>query len=265
MKKRIFWILGLLLIAPASSQAAFDLSILNASNLNNVLPDNVASAAIKTFGIYFAHRPYQGATSIYGRSTLDLNFEVTMVKISNELNDALTANGISSNTSSSTAALPIIKLNFRKAMSPAADLGFSGIYYQGQYAIGADLKFVLNNPEEGITTALRLGYSYATASILYLKSVTVLSPEFVMSRRIESAEPYLGLGGRYITGKISVPFDLPPAGAGTVEKGGTGYTAYAFTGVNFQILGSKGFRFGMEGTYDISGFSSIGTTFGIGF
>jgi hypothetical protein len=265
MKIFKFWIISFLLIAPVTSQAAFDLSILNASNLNNVLPDDVASAAIKTFGIYFTHRPYQGATSIYGRGSLEMNFEVTMVKISNELNDALIANGLSSNTSSETAALPILKLNFRKALSPGADLGFSGIYYQGQYAIGTDIKFVLSNPEEGITTALRLGYSYATASILYLKSVTVLSPEFVMSRRIESAEPYLGFGGRYITGTISVPFELPPAGAGTVEKGGTGFTAYAFTGVNFQILGPKGFRFGMEGTYDISGFSSIGTTFGIGF
>lgn len=262
--KRGLFILYFVLFAPAS-QAAFDLSILNADNLNEALPDDVAKAAVKTFGIFFVHRPYDGAVSMFNTNALDLKFEVTMMKVGSDINDALAANGLSTNTSASTVALPVAKVHLRKPLSPAADIGVSGIYYQGQYAIGTDIKFELNQPEEGINTALRLSYSYATATVLYLKSVTVLTSEFVMSRKLDFAEPYFCVGGRYITGTVSIPFDLTPLPVKVVEKTANAFTAYATTGVNFQILGPKGFRLGMEGTYDVSGFSSIGTMFGIGF
>ena len=261
----MFRALAFIFIGILPSLANAGLSILDANALNGAVPSNVASAAIKTFGIYFAHRPYNGASSMYDTNGLDFKIELTLVKIGSDLNDAMVANGQSSSSTANTLALPAAKIHFRKALSPTADIGVSGLYYMGQYAIGTDLKFVLSNPEEGITTALRFGYSYATATILYLKSVTVLSPEFVMSRKFDGAEPYLGLGGRYITGTISVPFHLPPVPDFNIPKSGSGYTAYAYTGVTFSILGPKGFRIGMEGAYDISGFSSLGMTFGVGF
>ncbi len=202
---------------------------------------------------------------MYNTNSLDFKIEVTLMKVGPGIFDALEANDLASTESSSTTALPMAKIHIRKPLSPTADMGLSGIFYQGQYAIGTDIKFELENPEEGINTALRIGYSYATASVMYLSSVHVISPEFVMSRKIDVCEPYFGVGVRYITGTVSVPFSLPPLPDFNVEKTGVGYTAYAYTGVNFQILGPKGFRLGMEGHYDISGFSSIGTTFGIGF
>lgn len=263
MKLRTLFLALSLLISP-EAKAAFNLSILDADSLGGALPDDVAAEAVKTFGIYFAHRPYDGATSMFNTNALDFKVEVSLVKIGQGIFDALEANDLASTESSSTSALPMAKIHLRKPLSPAADIGVSGIYYQGQYAIGTDIKFELANPEEGINTALRIGYSYATAEVMYLDKVHVFSPEFVMSRKISSSEPYIGFGARYITGTIAVPFSI--AGEDfTVSKTGVGYTAYAYTGVTFQILGPKGFRLGMEGHYDISGFSSIGTVFGIGF
>jgi hypothetical protein len=263
IRARITFLAFSLLLA-TNSKAAFNLNVLDASSLAGALPDDVAAEAVKTFGIYFAHRPYDGAVSMFNTNSLDFKVEVTLVKIGDGIFNALIANNLASTQSNSNSALPMAKIHLRKPLSPTADMGVSGIYYQGQYAIGTDLKFELDNPEEGINTALRIGYSYATAEAMYLDSVHAISPEFVISRKIETAEPYMGFGARYITGTVAVPFDI--AGSQfTVTKTGVGYTAYAYTGVNFQILGPKGFRLGMEGHYDISGFSSIGTTFGIGF
>lgn len=254
---------SLFLLQPA--QAAFNPSLFDPDNLNGVLPDDVAREAAKALGIYFAHRPYQGAVSIYDNNALDFGIEVSLIKIGDGVSKALAANDMASSTDSSSVALPNAKIHIRKALSQTLDMGFSGFFYQGQYCYGLDFKIELSNPPEGLNTAIRLGYSYASAPALYLDSVKVISPEFVASRQIEAAETYIGTGIRYITGTIAVPFDVPPADPFTATKSGSGFTAYAFTGVKFQILGPKGFRLGMEGTYDISGFSSLGTFFGIGF
>lgn len=266
VKMRSKFLAFLLFLSTSPAHAgAFDIDILNPSTLNGAVPDDVAVQAVKTFGIYFAHRPFQGAVSMFNTNALDLDFEVTMMKIGGGLQDALAASGLASSSTSNTVALPIVKLHIRKAISPAMDMGFSFIYYRGQQSLGGDLKINLSNPEEGLATAIRIGYTYASASLLYLKSAKVLSPEFVMSKKLDSSEPYIGVGGRYITGQVAVPFHLPPLDDFTVTKGGASFTGYAFTGVMFHILGPKGFRLGMEGAYDVSGFSSIGTIFGMGF
>jgi len=259
-------LLLLALFSPASAQAAaFDLSLLNSSDLvGNTIPNEVAIQTVKAFGIYFAHRPYQGATSMYDVNAFDLNVEVTMMKIGDGVKNAMVDSGLTP-TTPDTPGIPVAKVHFRKAMSPAVDIGISGIFYKGQYSIGGDVKIEVDNPEDGgVSKAIRLGYTYATAEYIYLKSVNVISPEFVLSRRLSFAEPYLGIGGRFIFGTISVPFHLPPAADFNVTKSGFSTTAYAFTGVYFR-LGERGLRLAMEGSYDISGFPTIGTLFGIAF
>ena len=251
----------------STSQSAFGYnpSILDPDQLSGHIPQDVADAVIKAMGIYFVHRPYSGATSMFNRNGLDLRIEATMMKMGDGVNNALKANNLATNTASYSAALPMLKLNLRKALSPSSDLGLSSIFFMGQYAVGGDFKFELSNPEEGISTALRLGYSHAAAVDLYLYSVDVISPELVASRRLTFAEPYIGIGGRYIWGELEIPFNIPPAGQFLANKKGGGYTGYLFTGVNFEILGQKGLRLGMEGSFDFSGYSTIGTTFGIAF
>ena len=262
--RALFVAFASLIAIESKAGGGMSLSLLDPNVLAGAIPDNVALAAVKTFGIYFAHRPYEGAVPIFNDNSFMIKMEVNLIKIGSQVNDALTANGMASNTSSNTLALPIAKLHVRKALGPSMDMGASWFDFLGIYTLGFDLKIELSNPEEGISTALRLGYSYASASRLYLKSVRAYTPEFLISRKLDSAEPYLGFGARYIDGTVSMTFDKPLLPQVTVTKSGTAYTAFAFTGVNFQILGPKGIRFGMEGAYDMSGFSSLGLNFGIG-
>lgn len=244
------------------AHAGFGPSILDPSLLSNQLPDDVATEAAKTFGVYFAHRPYQGAATIQEENSTEFKIETTMVKIGDGLFTALEKYGASGSIQD-MPAIPSLKFHIRKPITQGFDIGASGLFVGGQYVAGADLKIVLFHPEEGLTGALRLGATYATAKKFYLERISVFSPEFVVSRKFDFVEPYLGIGGRYIWGKVSVTFDVSPAPPLTIAKNGSGSTGYAFTGVNF-ILGSKGLRLALEGTYDISGFSSIGTVIGFG-
>jgi hypothetical protein len=266
LKRVLLFIFGLAFAQNASAAALLDINYINPNDLAGVVPQNVANEAIKMFGIYTAHRPYTGATSIGHSNTLDFLVEATLVKLGPGLIDALKEDGIAG-TPPAVPAIPMAKLAIRKAFGERVDIGVSGLFYRAQMTLGGDLKIVLHDAEEGPSYAFRLGYTYASVPYAYVKTCTTISPEFVMSQRLYFAEPYLGIGGRYIQGTISVPFQgAPPVIPDfTVEKSGHGTTAYAFTGVFFRILGAQGLRLGIEGTFDMSGFSTMGGIFGIGF
>jgi len=249
---------------PGVSQASNPLSGLDPNNLGGFLPNAVANAAIKTFGIWFAHRPYQGATSIFDEDSFELSIELSAIHLGGDLSSALVASGMGGGQSASIP-LPIANIHFRKAISQSMDVGISGLIYDKQSTFGGDVKIVLAEPEEGLAQAVRIGYSTASASLLYLKNVSSFNLEYLVSRKLESAEPYLGVGGRYITGSISIPFNIAPVGAFTLSKSGSGETAYAFTGIRFKIFGPKGLIFDTEGSYDVSGFSSLGILIGLAF
>ncbi len=243
-----------------------DLNLLDPAALAGAVPQNVTDEAIKMFGIYTAHHPYTGATSIIHSNTFDLVLEASLVKIGPGLIDALNANGIPG-TPPAAPAVPMAKLMLRKALSDRLDIGISGLGFRGQFILGGDLKIVLHHPEEGPSYALRLGYTYAKVPYAYVKTSSTISPEFVMSQPLYFAEPYLGFGARYIRGTLSVPFQgvAPFIPDFTVEKSGSGITGYAFTGVYFRLLGAQGLRLGIEGSFDLSGYHTLGGVFGLGF
>ena len=259
--KRKIAFLGILLSPVFSQAAALDTSLLDLSQLNNLIPQDIADEAAKAFGILLAHRPYQGAISIAQNEATEFKIEVSMIKIGDGLLNALAANGVSGTSLQNVPSIPVPKAHLRKALGPSVDLGLSGIFFTGQYVAGADLKWTIHDPEEGLSTALRFGYTLVKAQKLNVKSISVYNPELVFSRRLSFAEPYIGLGARMISGTVQVTFPDP---VGTLEKSGSGSTQYAFTGVNF-VMGSKGLRLAIEGTYDLSGYSSIGTMFGLAF
>jgi hypothetical protein len=264
---RLFLSLFLLFIQIQSAQAAgiLNFNYIDPNNLGSAVPQNVANEAIKMFGIYTAHRPYSGATSIGKYGSFDFLVEGTLVKLGPGLINALNQDGIAG-TPPAIPAVPIAKISIRKSFGDRVDFGVSGLYYRAQLLVGGDLKIVLHDAEEGPSFAFRLGYTYAEVPYAYIKNCSTLSPELVMSQSLGFAEPYIGIGGRYIEGTISVPFQgvAPLFPDFTVEKSGHAETAYAFTGVFFRIF-SPGLRLGMEGTFDVSGYSTIGGVFGIGF
>jgi hypothetical protein len=251
---------------PQAFSGVLDLNYLNPNDLAGVLPQNVVNETIKLFGVYTAHRPYTGATSISHSNTLDILVEASLVKIGSGLINALNQDGIPQ-TPPAIPAFPMAKVSLRKGFGNGADVGISGLFYRGQMIVGGDLKIVLHDAEEGPSFALLLGYTYAQVPYAYIKDCSTISPEIRMSQRLYFAEPYIGLGGRYISGTVSVPFSLtsPVNENFTIEKSGSGGTAYAFTGVFFRIFGAQGLRLGIEGTFDISGYSTIGGVFGLGF
>lgn len=253
--------LGILLFSSVTQAAGFDLSLLDLSSLNNLIPQDIANETAKAFGIVLAHRPYQGAMSIHENDASELKLEITLVKIGDGLLTALSNNGVSGTSLQNAPSVPVPKMHIRKALSPVLDFGASGVFIAGQYIAGGDLKFNFYKPEEGLGSALRLGYTVVKAPRLNVKSISILTPELVFSRRLSFAEPYIGLGTRFISGTVSVQFPDP---VGTLEKSGSGNTSFAFTGVNF-VVGSKGLRVAIEGTYDLSGYSSLGTSVGLAF
>ena len=271
MINRFFLPLFALLLFPISALAngVFDINLLDPSQfLNQKLPQNVSNEAVKMFGIYTAERPYSGATSMADYNSMDLLVEATLVKIGDGVLNALAASGIPK-PQIEAPAVPMAAIKIRKAINDRSDIGISTIFYKGQTIVGGDVKIVLHEAEEGPSYALRLGYTYADVPYAFIHDCSTISPELVMSQKLYFAEPYLGIGGRYITGRLvmSETVDVPGLGPETVNVTGNGHgtTAYAFTGVYFRIFGAQGLRLGVEGTFDISGYSSVGGVFGLGF
>ena len=267
----LFFLLGM--SAPVTQAGLLDFNYINPNDLGSLVPQSVTNEAIKMFALYACHRPYSGATAITKTNTLDLNIEATLVKLGDGLITALNSNGIkTSNTV--LPGVPFASLNLRKGFNDSFDVGISILTYKGQSIFGGDLKFVLYDEEEGPSIAMRLGYTYINLPYAYVVHTSVFNPEFVMSRRLSFAEPYLGVGFRYFTGALSVPVaavnspipNTPPLiPSFTISASGSGTDEYAFTGVYFRILGSQGLRLGIEGSFDVSGYHTIGGVFGIGF
>lgn len=219
------------------------------------------------FGIYTAHRSYTGANSIADSNGLDIRVEATMVKIGDGLLGALESNGIAA-PAFDAPAIPMAKVNLRKSLGDRTDIGFSGLAFRGQSIYGGDINITVWKPEEGPSFSFRLGYTYVKLPYAYIDSLSTISPEIVASQRLSFAESYIGIGGRYMTGtmKATIQVGVPPFSLSQdLTKSGSAMTAYAFTGVYFRILGAQGLRVGMEGSYDISGFPTLGTVIGFGF
>ncbi len=269
MAKQSLLLLLCLLLFPLQAGAILNISFLDPSQfLNQKLPQNVSNEAVKMFAIYTVHRPYTGATSMVDYNSMDVLVEATLVKIGDGVLNALAANGITP-PQIEAPAVPIGALKIRKAINERSDLGISVLSYQGQIIVGGDVKVVLHKAEEGPSFAIRLGYTYANVPYAFLHDISTISPELVMSQKLYFAEPYLGIGGRYMHGRIAMSetVNVPILGPETVNVTGTGSgtTGYAFTGVYFRIFGAQGLRLGVEGTFDLSGYSTVGGVFGLGF
>jgi hypothetical protein len=260
---RLGLIASILLMSPQSAKAQFDFGLIDPALLSAAIPQDVADEAIRMVGNFTAHRAYQGATPISRYNSFDLNIEATLVKIGPGIIKALQSAGATSLTTTDYKSLPIIKLNLRKSLNEKADLGFSGIGYVGQLILGGDVRFILHEPEEGPTWGMRISYNYANLpAVTYVRSQNTIQTEVVASRPLDFAEPYIGLGGRYMWGTMDVPLESPPISA---TKTGSAFDLYAFTGVYFHIIGPQGLRMGVEGSYNLSSYHTLGTVFGLGF
>lgn len=266
------WIYGfaILFSLNAHAQSMLDFGLIDPGMLDGLLPQNVANEAVRMVGAYSAHRPYQGATPITRYNGFDLNIEATLVKIGPGIVNALRDADATDLSADSAPSLPIAKINLRKGIGPNSDIGLSGLLLYQQTIIGGDIRWLISEPNEeegGLNWAIRFGYTYSNIPrFAYVRSCNTIAPEVVVSRPLQFAEPYFGIGGRYMWGTVEVPFDNPiPDQPDSVSKKGSASDFYAFTGVYFHVIGPQGLRFGVEGSWNLSGYHTIGTVFGVGF
>jgi len=255
---------------------------------NSLISSTVANAFVKSVGIAMDHRPYEPATPIGTAIGLSLGLEVTLVQPPSDLGSSLGglagASSGSSSSSSSSAVIPILpslKLHFHKGIGSNIDIGLSALppigslpLVGGSLLLGGDVKVVVYNPEEGPTWAVRgcyninsLSYSQAGESIT-VKTITI-SPQVLVSRKLDFADPYIGIGVQYTYGSIKVSIPIPAVSGEAIApveatQNGVGYGAEIFGGIDLRIP-NVGFRITLEGAYSPFGMNSLGTKLGFAF
>jgi hypothetical protein len=161
-------------------------------------------------------------------------------------------------------------------MADVVDVGGSVFWLTGNKVLGADAKVMVLQAEEGPSMALRFCYTYTD---LTLESVNVstktFAPQLLISRRMEFADPYLGLGLMYVRGTIDAGVsqtakDLAAANGVPLPEGaavhttGNAYGGLAFGGISLRVPRS-GLRLTIEMAYSTSGTTSLGTKVGFNF
>jgi hypothetical protein len=237
----------------------------------------VVKGLVSLIGFGMQHRPYEPATPLGVSVGLDLSLEVTLFKIPDSFFEGLSDFGMPS--SSPLPALPAAKLHLHKGFGERLDLGVSALYYLSNMLIGGDVKIAVVQGEEGPTYSARLCYSYSKLSFngISLSSQT-LSPQLLMSRKMEFADPYLGAAVAIARGSVTATLTaetlgvdtsgLPPGVDVTIPPqefpAALAYTGYLFGGVSLKIPHS-GLRMTLEGSYDVTGVSTMGMKLGFTF
>ena len=230
------------------------------ANLANLLDPLLVSSAIRSVGGIADHRPYDPATVPIERgSGIELSVEVSLIKVPPDFIAALGRAGISDPTSI-PPALPIPRLQLRKSLGDSASLGLSAISYKNYKIYGGDLKVVLSQPEEGVSWGARI--TYASAELGFVKTRTV-SPQLLLSKPLEFAEPYMGAGWQIINGSLNLDVNV----LGTrfqASKDASMNSFFAFMGLMIRPA-PMGLLLVMEGSYNQGGTATLGGRVGLAF
>lgn len=232
---------------------AWAFSFVDPSNYSQLtLPDDLKQMLAMTAGVTADHRPMQGADPLTDVGAgLDIGVEASIVNTSPDFPTVMEKYGISA---SGITFLPMGRVIVSKGIGPRSDLGLSLIAYAGYLVVGADFKVIILKAEEGPSLALRL--AWATARINPVETTT-WTPQILLSRRLDFADPYIGVGFHYITGTVSFPVTVGPVTK--TLTGDTSTTAFvSFIGVGLR-LGPTGVKLSMEGTYSGVEMHSIST------
>lgn len=228
---------------------------------NQLITPAVRNALVKTVGLGTDHRSYEGASALGTAIGLDIGIEATMVKTPTELGPALSSIGGPSNV---PPFIPVPRLHLHKGLGSRAGIAFSGVFFLQYMIYGGDFKLVLSQPEEGLTIATRLAYTRASLQIVTTDTYT---PQLVVSRKLDFAEPYLGIGYQMTDGYVG--FDYAQFGQsvhiGGEDVGSAKASSFiAYLGVQFKAQ-VVGLQLTIEGGYSAEGMHSLGTKFGFSF
>ena len=222
------------------------------SNLALLQSGSLTQPLIKTVGLALDNRPYEPATPLGVKIGLDIGVEAAIARVPDDFRDALTQAGFSGG--SSLTILPVARILVHKGIGERVDLGGSFMGYQGYRILGADLKIALYNPTEGPTWAIRICYSSASLGIIDTKTWT---PQLLISRKMDYADPYIGVGYQYVNGSVNLAI---PVGPITVPytSAATATAVTGFLGVGF-VFPPLGLKLTLEGTASNQGTNILGT------
>ncbi len=239
---------------------------------SSLVSDSVVNAIVKEIGLSFDLKPYEPATPLGTHVGLDIGVEVSLLKVPDAFFEALASSGFGGGMSSASVPfLPTVSLQVHKGMGEFVDVGLGGLALLGNKIIGGDIKIViLKGEEEGPTWAFRFSYTYTDLLLSGINiSTKTLTPQLLVSKEIEFADPYLGVAAQYVMGDIDATISGASlaAGAGvpegtavpdqSVQKSGSGYGAKLFGGVSFKVP-RAGLRLTLGGDYSIAGVSGMG-------
>jgi hypothetical protein len=248
---------------------------------STLLNSTIANAIVKSIGLGMDYRAYEPATPLGTAAGVDIGIEATISKLPDDATTAISAiTGASSGDSGSTIPiLPSARFHLHKGLGNSTDIGISYLppvssipIIGGSYLFGADLKICLYRPEEGVTWSIRTSYNINNIKIQQITiRTTTISPQLVISKQLDFADPYIGGGVQYATGSVSATIDLPalpaPApviGPVTLSDEGKGFGGVLFGGISLKVP-NAGLRLTLEGAYSTVGATYMGTKIGFSF
>jgi hypothetical protein len=241
-------------------------------NIPNFLTPSLANAVAETFGLVFDHRPYEPATPLGTKMGVDVGLDVTLVQVPKTLTNALKDAGF--NIVMPPILPNIREINLHKGVSERVDLGGSVFFLRGYSIWAVEMKVVLFQPEEGPTWAVRLSRTSVSipvgttdvgpSSVAVTLNTVTWTPELLISKQMEFADPYIGIGYQYATSTIDAQIVSGPALPGVQPVSGSGGGFLSFLGLSLKIP-NFGLRLTLEGAYSLSGYNSLGTKIGLSF
>jgi hypothetical protein len=238
------------------------------ADLNNLLKPEVTNAFIKTIGLGAIMRPYEPATPLGTKIGLDFGVELTLSKIPDDLNTAMTEAGAGGGDNAGLPAFPVPRFHIHKGIGERVDVGIAGMWYPRGFDIikpiefwGVDLKAAVFHPEEGPTVSLRFCYTSIDIMVVSAKSY---EPQILISRALDFADPYIGAGYTYTKGTLTYSREIIPGQTVTISGNGQASGFTAFSGVQFHIT-AIGLQLTLEGSYNTAGTHSLGTKLGLRF
>lgn len=272
-------------VSPFFSVDARAATLFGAVNFSSTTAEHFANS----LGIAMDHRAMEAATGIaaYGAG-FDLGLGVSAMKGNDDFSAAMSDLGAGS--AFSLPVIPAIALNVHKSTGSRVDFGATWISLPSSSnmpfalsMLGFDLKYVIWQPEESPTWALRISYGqssfglplasqsmsipgYGTVSGSVDLSVMTYSwtPQLLVSRRLDWAEGYIGVGYHIPTAivKVDASFSPPMDSQNlSVSERGTGGAFEAFTGLSLRMP-LIGIHLTMEGWYSAVGAPGLAVKLG---
>jgi hypothetical protein len=226
-------------------------------NIPVLISSSVANEVIRDIGAITDERPFEGATPLGVTIGLDATVSLEVIQIPVTFWTALATAGYIGGT---YPFMPLPKINLHKGLG-AVDIGGSYLGYLSYSAWGAYLKVAVAGIDEGPTCALRL--SYAHGSFDYINTTT-WTPQILVSRKIDFADPYLGVGYQFVSGSLSGSQTQGNITLTVPNTPGSGGSFIAFTGIIFRPP-HVGLKISVEGSYSVIGANSMGAEVGFSF